>query len=186
MINLLPKSEKEKILKEKRKKLIVILNFLILFSLFSFLLSLLIIKVTICGEINSEKVKIEGEKRIFENLKLKEIEKKLKEENINISKISKILTEKIYISEILEKISEILPEGIYLKSVSFTKNLEKKTNRYYWTISVSGFSKDRISLFKLKKNLEKEKNFSDLNFPPSNWLVPENISFRFSFKIWRK
>lgn len=186
MINLLPQIEKERILKEKKKRLIFIINFLILLSLFSFLLTLLAIEEKIHGEVESQKIILQTEKEIFKKLNLEEIEKKLKEENANISKVEKILERKIYFTDILKTLTQLLPENVYFKNISLTENFDKNKNKYYYVVSVLGFSKDRVSLFELKKNLEKEKSFSNLDFPPSNWITPENIDFRFVFEIWQK
>ncbi len=180
MINLLPKSEKERLLKEKRKRLALIVNFLILLSLLSFLLSLISVKITISGEVNSLRIIVENTEKNLSNLK--EIEKEIQEGNKNILKLKKSLEKKVYFCDILGEISTLLPEKIYLKNVSFNRTFESKKKKYYYLVSLSGVSEDRISLFEFKKNLE--KNFQDLNFPPSNWIVPENIEFRLSFQIW--
>jgi hypothetical protein len=120
----------------------------------------------------------------FEGEGIKEIQLQISEANKILSKVSGFYGRKIYFSDVIEKISKVMPGGIYLNNLSmiFDKG-DDKSNGPFFKISLTGFVAKRDTLFELKKNLEADSYFQNVDFPTSNWIKPEDISFFISFNI---
>lgn len=175
MINLLPPRKKEILIQIEYWKLTLILGILVLVFLISFSLILLSVKTYISGKLGSEKILVEIKEKQLETSEMEDLQKKITAANQNLSKLDSFYQSQANLTKILEEISKTLPSGIYLTSFSYRKDISK--------IELSGFSPEREALFELKKNLEKEKNFQEIYFPPSNWIKPIEIDFYATFKI---
>jgi len=169
MINLLPPEQKEEILKEEQFKITLNLGIVVLAILISLFLLLFSIKIFLASQLESQKI-ILAEKEL-EISQFRDLEEKIKEYNLNFSKLNSFYQNQVLPSQILEKISQILPEKTYLNSFNFISN----------KISLSGFCPDTKTLLLFKDNLEKEKEFGQIYFPISNWMQPTNINFIVNF-----
>lgn len=175
MINLLPPKQKEELLTEERFKLSLILGILTLIFFISLILILFSIKFYILGQYNYQKVILSQEEKRFKESEIKVFQEKLNFLNRELSNLVSFYQNQINLTEILEKISNTLPPGVYLTSFSFSADTSQ--------ISLTGFSPTRETLLEFKKNLEEEKNFSQIYFPPTSWIEPTNINFSINFKI---
>lgn len=169
MINLLPPEQKEEILKEEQFKIVLNLGIVTLAFLISFYLVLFSIKISLSSQLEVQEL-ILAEKEL-EISKLEDLEKRVKEYNLDFSKLKSFYQTQTFPSQILEKISKLLPEKTYLNNFSFQAN----------KISISGFCPDTKTLLSFKENLEKEEEFSQIHFPISNWIQPTNINFIANF-----
>jgi len=167
MINLLPPEQKEEILLDKKRKLVLILGILSLLFLFSFILILLLIKIYLANEIQNQTPLLNLEKEEQEETNIKEIENKIKTSNQRISQVANFYQKQVFLSEILDRIQKTIPPGIYLTNFSFSKDNSQ--------VTISGFSPDRETLFRFKKNLE--ENFKEVKIPTANWVESVNINF---------
>ncbi len=174
MINLLPESEKNNIIAERKKRIAVILGFLIL-SFFIFLaISLISIKIYFYLKIEPQKILLEKVEETFEKEKeIKFLEKKIMKINLNLEKINTFYSNKIYYTEIIEKISQTLPNNMYLNNLVIR---ESPTEEEIISISILGSSPDRESLIIFRDNLREKEYFKNLYIPPSNWINPQNFS----------
>jgi Tfp pilus assembly protein PilN len=175
MINLLPPVEKEELLLRERQNLILILGILLLLFLVSLSLILFSIKISLAGDLEIQKITLkELEKEVFSSQGLEE---KIKNSNQLLFNLHSFYQNQFSLTQILEKISGLLPPGVYLTNVNFTHPQKEKG----FQVSLSGFCPDRETLISFKKNLEMEKNFSEIYFPPENWLKPNDINFNVTF-----
>lgn len=174
MINLLSPEEKEKLLMEKINKIILIHWFLIFFFLICFVAVLFSIKVYFKSQANLYENTFFSLKNESEIKKIEEFRQYVKRMNIKISGSNEFYKNKIYFSDMLEKISQTLPENIFLNNLSINSDL---------AVFLSGFSLKVEDLLALKDNLKEEEGFSNIYFPPANWVKPENINFSASFSI---
>ena len=177
MINLLPPKQKKELSEKKDLKTAFILGVLFLSFLLSFTLILFTIEIFISRDLEVEEVFL-GEKERVVSLN-KEIEEDLKETNRSFGNLKSFYKEKGNLILLLEKISALLPTGTYLES--FNYNPLEVSGEIKSTVSLSGFCPDRETLLTFKKNLEKESQFLNINFPPENWIEPLNIKFNVSF-----
>ena len=170
MINLLPPQQKQELLYEQKYKMLLIISLVLLVFIISLSLSFFSVKTYIAGRAQSEKISVP--------VPDKDLEEDLQIANQKLKKLELFYIGQTEFSQFLEKISEILPQDIYLTSVSLIAADKKKAK-----VSLRGLSKTRELLFQLKKQLESDANFKDINFPPSNWVKAENISFSISFQM---
>jgi len=180
MINLLPPKEKEEILKEENWKLLMILGMILLFFLISLLLILFSIKIFIVGEVEAQKIIFAEREKEFKSTQMQNLQNNLTAFNKKLSQLDSFYQNQSNFSEILEEISKTLPSGVYLNNLSIVSQGGKNEGS---GCSISGFSPSRQILLILKDNLEKEKNFQEVYFPPSNWVKPADINFTINFKI---
>lgn len=173
MINLLPLEEKEIIHLEKVKKKVVTIWFLFLFFIFCFILVLYAVKFYIDGQIVYQEVALEQIGKKIEDSDVKVLQKNIDTVNLTLDKLNGFYKNKIYFFEILENLSNTLPSGMQLDSVLINFPNNKKIVK----ISLSGFALNREILLNFKENLEAEKSFKNVYFPPINWVKPENINF---------
>lgn len=180
MINLLPPLEKEKNIKERKGRVLIIFWFYGFFFLCVFSIILFFVDSYIKNEIEIEKILLEAEEKKFEGKGIKEIQAQIAVANQLLSKASSFYASKPYFSDVIVKISENTPDGIYYGNLSVAAGRDEKAS---FKFSLSGFAPSRESLFELKSNLESDGYFHNIDFPTSNWVKPENINFFASFEI---
>ena len=171
--SLLPPQQKEELLEEEKYSLVLTLGILFLIFLISLILILFSIKIFISGETEVQRILLSAEEKRFKESQIQNLEEKINASNQTLSKLNLFYQNQLNLTETLEKISGTLPPGTYLTTLNF--NLAQ--------ISLSGFSPTREILLEFKENLEKEKIFGEIYFPPSNWVKPIDIDFLVNFKI---
>ena len=175
MINLLPPQQKEELLTEEKFKLTLILGISVLIFLISLILILFSIKIYIAGQSNYPMAIFSQEEKKFKESETKVFQEKLEFFNRELSKLNSFYQGQINLIEIFTKVSNTLPLGIYLTSFSFSADTSQ--------ISLAGFSPTRETLLEFKKNLEGEKSFSQVYFPPNVWIESTDINFSITFKV---
>ncbi len=180
MINLLSPKEKLVLIEKENQKLILILGIILFLALLCLALILLSIKIHISGELEAQKIFLEQKK--LDNSSTQEIEQEIKDQNLSFSDLKTFYEKDFRKSEILERISQNLPSSTYLTSFHLS-NIISKNKESELLIFLSGFSPDRDVLLQFQKNLENEDMFQEVDFPPSNWVKPNDIDFSVSFKI---
>lgn len=179
MINLLPPQQKQKLSEEDRLRLILILGILFLSFLASLSLVLLLVKNYTSGDLKEQNIFLaEKERLIFLN---HELEKEINDSNVLLSILNSSYQEKLDLTQVLEKIYQTLPLKTYL--INFNFSFLQKEGKGKAQISLAGFSPDRETLLVLKKNLENEKDFSEVYFSPESWVKPTDIIFSVAFKL---
>ena len=175
MINLLPPEDKKELLFKRRLKLILIFELGFLLFLISIILIAFSISIYLGGEINSEKTNIFEKEQDIDLAKIADFQKEIKILNEKTENIGDFYHQQTYLVGVLERISEKLPIGSYLNSLSFSQTSN--------TLNLSGFALTRDDLLNFKRSIESDNNFTDVDFPPGNWVLPANIEFSLSFKL---
>jgi len=177
MINLLPPQQKEKLLYQGYLRLILILGILFLSFLFSLFLVLLLVRVYVGADLETQRIILEEKKRIiFLN---QEIEKEIIQFNVFLSDLNSFYQENLDLTQVLEKLYETLPSKTYLTDFSFgfiSREGKKKPR-----ISLSGYCPDRDTLLEFKQELEKW--FYAVSFSPESWIKPTGINFSLTLEI---
>ena len=178
MINLLPPKEKKELLTENNLKITVILGSLL--ALFLICLSLLFISINIFirGGIETQKIFFDQREKELETFKMQALQNDLISFNKTLASLKSFYQNKDDFVDILERISSTVPDGMNLSNLSLSPQTKGGI-----VCNLSGFSPNRDLILKLKDNLEKEKLFADIYFPPANWVKPTDINFTASFKI---
>jgi len=180
MINLLPPEARKDLKEEENWKLCLTLSFLVVIFFISFSLILLSVKNFISGEPESQRILLEQGESELENPRRHNLQSSLINFNNSFFQIDEFYKEQFTSAGILTQISSIVPMGIRFTNLSISRSGKKLDET---GCSISGFSPDRDTLLILKDNLEKEENFEEINFPPSNWVKPIDINFNINFKI---
>lgn len=172
--NLLPFEQKERI------RLRVLYQNIISSGFILFLLILLLI-IILAGFLtflyfnywdSENKIAIEQSK-VIQTETIQGMEKKIKDLNKEIVELNGLQDKKSNIYQILDNISRNLLIGVRVYTLEI--------NRESKLIKVAGFSSSRESLLAIKRALENNPNYKNIDFPLSNLANPKNIDFRFSF-----
>ena len=188
MINLLPLEEKNEIMIKKKSKLILIFELGILLFLISILFIIFSISIYLNGEINLERTTVLQKEEDIDLITIADFQKEIDVLNEKMKNVESFYNcgyikplvcyrKQIYLTPILEKVFEKLPNNSYLNNISFTKNSGTLQ------VNLSGFAMNREDLLVFKRNIENDKDFKNVNFPPRNWVFPTNIEFSLSFDL---
>lgn len=181
MINLLPPQYKKELSREEDWKLVVISGIFILIFLTSLILILFSVKIYVLGKLDSTEILVDLREKDFQAPELKGLREKVATVNQNLIKLNSFYQEETNFTTILEKISKTVPPEMYLTSFSVASQ-PKAVKKGLMKCSLSGYSPTRQALFGLKANLEKEKQISEIDFPPQNWIRPTDIDFYITFQ----
>lgn len=175
MINLLPPSYRAELKQEENRKLILILGMLFLIFLISLTLILFSVKIYIQGQLESIKVLAGLEEKTLQTSEIQGLRDEINLTNKNLSKLNSFYKKQADSIGVLEKIFKTLPSEIHLTAFSWQKNNDQ--------VTISGFSPSREVLFNFQKNLEGSKDFTEIKFPPQNWIKSADIDFYVTFKL---
>ncbi len=179
-VNLLPPEEKRILAKEKIFKLVLILAALILFILASFSLMLLSINFYISGQTKTQEILVDLEEE-SQDSEAGDLAEEINRINNNLVQLNSFYRNQPRFYEVFNQISKVLPDQIYLTNASVVLKAEEENE--ILNCSLTGYSPNRETLFSLKKNLEDNGVFKEIDFPPSNWVKAKDINFSVSFKI---
>lgn len=185
MINLLPQKAKQELQQEQRLRLLLILLFIFAIALVCFALMLGVMKTYITGSllVQESQIALLQERFSKDNSALAEIQTF----NETISQVSRFIKSSRSVSLVLESLEGILPVGIYLTTFDYDPpGVQMKGQEVVpmpARISVAGFASTRETLFAFRESIEKHPLFSDLSFPASNWVLPQDIRFSFHTSI---
>ncbi len=179
MINLLPTEEKKQLFSDKRRKLTIVLNIIILVALICLNLVLLSIKFYVLADVDIQKNALEEIKGRSETPEYSSFSETIKNYNSIIEDINSFYSNKTYFSNILGVILSIQkPENLYLTNFS----LEKRDGVI--NVNISGASDSRDDLLIFKKNLEETAQIKNLFFSKSSWVNPYDVKFSLTFQIY--
>ncbi|MBU3964427.1 hypothetical protein KJ562_01705 [Patescibacteria group bacterium] len=173
MINLLPPIEKGKRRREKQLKLIWILGILVVASVLSFALILLSMRFYIAGQIREQDILVDEAKG--KNIKVNILQEKIKSVNRTLSGLNDFYQSQFPLTDFLERISKLLLQDMYLERFSYQEEGSRVTFTCYApTID---------SIYQFRERVRSQDDFEDINFVLPDWLEPNNIIFRVSFKL---
>jgi Tfp pilus assembly protein PilN len=173
MINLLPPIEKIKRRQEKRLKLIWILGILIIASVLCFVFILLSIKFYIANQIKTQDILVNEAKE--KNVKVNILQGKIKSVNSTLSGLNNFYQNQFPMTDFLERISQLLLEDMYLERLSYQADNSQ--------ITFTCYAPTIDSIYQFREKMRSQEDFKDVNFVLPDWLEPDNITFRVSFKL---
>lgn len=186
MINLLPPKYRQKLREEQRFRLVLLFGGMLGIALTALAIFLLVIQVTLLKERLAQESKlISFEERISkEDSVLSEI----KNWNSKLQNIEEFKGKRTALKDVIEEIASSLPGELYLLSLSYTPSSEikKKADKIVRTpaiIAVTGNAQTREQLLSFKDALQENPFFTEVVFPPSNWVKPIDIIFSFQAKL---
>jgi hypothetical protein len=175
MINLLPSSYKEELRQEEDYRLTIILGFLFLIFLTSLILILFSIKIYIQVQAESLKTVLDLQEKNIQTPETQELTSKIVSDNQNLAKLASFYNSYTNSTDILAEIFQNVIDGIHLTSFSWQKDTSQ--------VAFFGIAQNREVLFDFKQKLESQKEFTNFNFPTTNWVKASDIDFNVTFKI---
>ena len=164
MINLLPSKEKRILEAENTLKLVIIWGVIALFIIIALSLILLSIKFYVSGMVEAQEILV-----------------RLEEERFTRSQAQDLANEIVQLNAELGRLDSFYKNQGRLNTLYF--NIQNENGVQILKNSLTGYSPDRETLFVLKKNLEDEVDFREIDFPPLNWVKPADINFSVTFNI---
>lgn len=173
MINLLPPEGKNKLLSEKKEKLLTILGIVTIISLVCLALIMLSIKFYILTETDYQKNTLwqaEQKTKTPDFMNLNSIVKKY---NIILSQIDSFYGKEVYFNQVLKIVTNIpKSNGLQFASFSLLRDTSGSVQ-----VSVSGTSDTRDDLLIFRKNIEKDKKIKNSSFSPGSWVNSKDVNF---------
>lgn len=188
MINLLPKKEKEELIFERNKKLVMVLGNMAIISIVALILVLFSLKFYILQQLVAQDIILTSVQKEYQDPGFLEAKENMQKYNSTIVKMDNFYKKQIYFSENLRLISEIeRPKGVYFTRMKVENGKDNKVN-----VSIAGFSNSRENLEIFRSNLEGAQNSDSSNkieniyFPADVWLKSRDINFSLTFDIVKK
>lgn len=175
MINLLPAKYKKELWQEEKYKLILISGILVLIFFITFSLILFAIKTYLSGQLEFQKILLSQREKEFKKSEIQNLEEVIAFSDQVLPRLSSFYSGQLQLTDLFAKLSLILPSEIYLTSFSYQKESGQ--------VALLGFSPTREILLEFKKNLESQEHFTEIYFPPQNWLESTDINFSVTFKM---
>ena len=180
MINLLPKNEKENLLFDRDKKMIMVLGYIIIIALMCLSLFLFSIKFYILGDVASQNVLLGITEKSYQNPDFLTFKDMIQKYNLSLKTADIFYKKQAYVSGALQTISEIeRPAGLYLTSIA----IDRPDQDNKATVTVFGVSDTRDSLILFKSNVEQNSRVKNIYFPPNNWIKSTGVNFYMTFEI---
>lgn len=178
MINLLPPEEKEQLLFEKNKKLVIVLGNVAIISLVCLALVLFSLKFYTLGESIYQKVILENAEKKSKDPNFLYLERLLQKYNASLVTIDDFYKKEARVSDALKTISTIqIPQKVHLTDITIKRGADNKIN-----VSLFGVSDTRDTLQVFKDTIESNKKIEHIYFPPDNWIKPTNVNFYLTFE----
>lgn len=168
MINLIPPAFKSHVKAQERLRLVLILGTCLM--IFSLSLSLLLVAVRayLWKEIGAHEF-LAASLKDQSAARAKDL-KGIEDLNSQLSALSRLYARRLSPSRILEIISSHLGPGMYLSSFGVTSTKPTK-------VTLTGYAQFRETLLTFREALQKDSAFTNVYFPPSNWVKQKDITF---------
>jgi Tfp pilus assembly protein PilN len=179
MINLLPASEKQKILSEKRWKMILISGMIFAVFLVTFVLVLVLVNISVWTKFNSQNVLLQNRRKEAGMSEMQDLKKTILAANSNLAFLDDFYSKRTDMSGFLEEISGILPEDVSLDGVYINQFGKEKEA---FQVSFSGKAPSLDGIMALRDRLKGEERFSEIDFPSDIWFQKKDFRFSVTFK----
>ena len=180
MINLLPPKEKEYLVYKKKERLVIVLGFMSIIALVSFMMVLYALKFYMLREVISQRNILSDVEYLHKDADVSSYENLIKKYNRESSRADTFYQNESYVTFVLDTLSAVnLPQGVYFTSIKVEKS--KDTSGYMVTISGTSNTRDNLILF--KDNIEKNGKIKNINFSPDSWIKPKDVNFGVTLEV---
>lgn len=173
--NLLAKEDQKNIRLEKSTTALFNFFLWVVMSLFLLAIFMAAGRIYLTSELSATETKIELQKQVVSQEENKQLKKTLNEFNTHLANLVNLDEHQGQWSQVLISFARLVPQDIAVDGFAG----ERLTGR----IRISGFAKTRESVLRLRQNLLDSGVFTDVNFPLSNLVKPENLSFNYTFFV---
>lgn len=173
MFTFLPHKERQSVLKEYRKKLLLIYVAIVTFAGVAWIVSLIPSYVLVTAKRDSALIQKASPTAGVDTEKISSTEKELTGARNKLAVLAPF-TSRQPMSFILAKLFYRIPSGVSLSSITVNRGTEKGT------ITISGIASTRDTLVSFSKALEGEAFFKKVELPVSNFTKGKNVPFTMS------
>ena len=177
MLHLLPESQKHKVTREYKMRLIIVICWIVVFISLVGLACLLPSYLSAVGRVNVIKNENQTKEKSVQSLREQNFQDKIKSVNSSLEALKNsinILSPK----GAYNKIVNSLPAGVYIDR--YTYGLIDDNNA---SISISGVAPDRDKLIELQKKINSNPEFTSINIPITSFTKKKDLSFSFNFNL---
>jgi hypothetical protein len=179
MLHLLTESQKNKVTKEYKMRLVIVVSWMIIFiSLTGMALTLPIYLISV-SKINHIKNDNQSKENSTKALRDQNFQDKIKQVNSSLGALKMFVGVPSPRNTYL-KIVDSLPEGVYIDR--YTYGLIDDSSA---SISISGVAPDRERLLELQNKLKSNSEFSGINIPITGFTKKKDLSFSLNFNLIR-
>ena len=180
MINLLPEKQKEELLFQKNRNLVVVLGSMAIIVLVCLALILLSLKFYILQIARSEESTLDETRSQYQTKDFLDLTTSLKKYNAELSRADNFYKRQVYMSNGLKTIVTVeRPIGIIFNSV----DLQNGQSGDGIQANIHGQSDTRENLITFKTNMEKQKGITNVYISPDDLIKPANINFYMTFNV---
>lgn len=162
-------------------RLVILWVVICLFALFAFSLILLSIKFYMIGMVGTQEILVSLEEENFAGSQAQDLANEVSGINEELGRLEFFYKNQMSFSNALSLVIRAMPDQTRLNTVYLS--IQSEDDKQKFKSSLTGFSSDRETLFFLKRNLENEPSFAEIDFPPSNWVRPTDINFSVNFNV---
>lgn len=177
MLHLLTESQKNKVTKEYRMRLVIVICWVLIFISLAGSALILPTYLIAVGKVNTIRDEIKFKENSIKSLKDQNFQDKIKlvDSNLNALKISVNI---ISPRETYNKILNSLPSGVYVDRYTYGLIDDNKAS-----ISISGVAVDRERLMDLQNKLKLNKEFVGINIPITGFTKKKDLGFSLNFNL---
>jgi len=174
-LNLLPPQDQSNITLERITKRISNLFAWILISLLVVLVLLLGTKAYLAAQLSSVSDRVAMQQQIVSQEENKELKNRLDRLNSHLKNLVTFDAYQAEWSAALIEFAKVLPRNVSLDTFL--------ADRTTGQIRITGFAKSRESVLELRENLLDSDYFTNVNFPLSNLIRPNDVNFHYTFYV---
>ena len=179
MINLLPQKEKQELIFQKNRNLVVVLGSITMIFLVCLSLVLLSLKFYILQRLSYQQSTLEEAEAQYQTPQYLSLLDSLKKYNMLLLRVDDFYKKENYFSDILKIVfTTKKPEGVTFNNIVLNRNNDNKTK-----VSINGASISRDELLSFKDNIKDQNNVNNVYLPPDNLVKPSNINFSITFEV---
>jgi len=177
MLHLLTESQKNKVIKEYKMRLVIVICWVVVFISLTGSALLLPSYLTAVGKVNTIKNDNQSKENSVRSLKDQNFKDKIKLVESNLTAL-KVSINVISPRETYYKILSSLPTGVYIDR--YTYGLIDENNA---SISISGVAGDRSKMIELQNLLKLNKEFTGVVIPITGLTKKKDLSFSLNFNL---
>jgi hypothetical protein len=177
MLHLLNEPQKNKVIKEYRMRLVIVICWLIIFISLTGVSLLIPSYLTAIGKVNSIKNENQQKENSIKSLNEQNFKDKIKKVDSSLSAL-KLSVNILSPREAYYKILNSLPAGVSVDR--YTYNLVDSDNA---SISIDGSAVDRDRLVELQNQMKLNTEFIGINIPITNFAKKKDIAFSLKFNL---
>ncbi len=180
MINLLPAEEKQKLILEIKKRLVINWGIIVLVFLVCLILVLFSIKFYILSEADYQTGALQQAQKENQTQEFITTNETIQSYNKILTQLDSFYKKEIYFNQVLKIISEVQsPKDLRLASFALNRDNDGGGVR----VTVFGVSGTRDSLLIFRQNVEGRQEIKNPYFSPESWISPDNVNFSLTFEV---